>query len=367
MAAASHALDYDDVNARMLGHPTVPVVPVLMALADENRIDGLSLITAFIAGYEVEARLGDMLGVEHIDAGWHSTGTTGTFGAAAAAASVMQLDAEQTATALGIASAQAAGLIAMFGTMCKPLHAGKAASNGLLAARLARQGFSSRSDAIECEQGFARCHADGFRPLPVRLAENGSFAVEKNLFKFHAACYLTHAGIEAIRDLQQAHGFAAADVVAMKQRVPATHFPICNIDEPATGLEVKFSLRHTAAMAMAGVDTGAMDSYSAATASRDDLVQLRDRIAVEAADLPSRMQADVVIDLADGRRLQGRGDAGAPAVDLDLQEQRLVEKFRSLVEPVCGREAAQRVIDMCLSLDQLEDAARLFDPVTRQP
>ena len=364
--AAAHALDYDDVNSRMLGHPTVPVVPALAVLADEMTISGSEMLAAFIAGYEVEARLGDMVGVEHIDDGWHSTGTLGTFGAAAAASRLQGLDPARTATALGIAATQAAGLKAMFGTMCKPLHAGKAAANGLLAARLAARGFTSREDAIECDQGFAHSQARGFRALPVRPAGNRRYAVEENLFKYHAACYLTHAGIDAVRELKQAHGFDGHDVVAVQQNVPATHFTVCNIAEPATGLEVKFSLRHTAAMALADIDTGAMQNYSDETANRKDLIGLRDRVIVTAGDLPSRMQAEVIIDLTDGRRLRGIGDAGRPASDLDLQEQRLIQKFRSLVSPVFGAQATERALEACLALDELDDAARVFDPVTRQ-
>ncbi len=362
--AASHALDYDDVNERMLGHPTVPVVPVLMALADEETVDGSALIAAFIAGYEVEVRLSDMIGVEHIDDGWHSTGTIGTFGAAMAAANLMGLSPEQTATALGIAATQAAGLKAMFGTMCKPLHAGKAAANGLLAAKLAARGFTSRDDAIECDQGFAHSQARGFKALPVRPAANGGFAVEENLFKYHAACYLTHAGIDAVRKLKDENGFAPEDVVSVHQHVPETHFSVCNVAEPVTGLETKFSMRHTAAMALSGIDTAAMGSYSDDGANREDLMELRNRIRIGARDLSSRMQADVTIDLADGRRLQARGDAGIPARDLELQEKRLVGKFRSLVVPVYGAARAEQAIEACLGLEQMEDAARVFDSVT---
>ena len=112
----------------MNGHPTVPIVPVLMALSDEFNVTGIEFITAFIAGYEVETRLAEMSGFAHYDKGWHGTATYGTFGAAAAAAKLLGLDTDQTITALGIAATQAAGLKSMFGTMCKPLHAGKAAS-----------------------------------------------------------------------------------------------------------------------------------------------------------------------------------------------------------------------------------------------
>ena len=121
--------------------------------------------TAFVAGYELQCRLGLLLAPGHYNVlGFHATGTLGSFGAAAACAHLLGLDAEQFATALGIAGTQAAGLKSMFGTMCKPLHAGKAAYHGLLAARLAARGFTSRTDALECAQGFARTHSPDFNP-----------------------------------------------------------------------------------------------------------------------------------------------------------------------------------------------------------
>jgi len=362
--AASHALDYDDVNERMLGHPTVPLVPALMALADESTITGIDLITAFVAGYEVETRLSDMTGVAHIDNGWHSTATIGTFGAAAAVANLMGLDATQCTAALGIASTQASGLRAMFGTMCKPLHAGKASSNGLLAARLAAQDFTTRDDAIECENGFAYTQADGFAALPVHPRSNGRFAVEENLFKFHAACYLTHAGINALRKVQRETDFSPDQIVAVREHVPATHFNVCNIPEPETGLEIKFSMRHTAAMALSGIDTGAMGSYTDEVANRNDLVALRRKVTIVAKDLPSRMQAEVVVELADGRNLVGKADVGLPEPDLDLQEQLLSDKFRALVTPILGEERTNQALEACLKLDQAPDAARIFDAVT---
>src|SRR5512139_3270628 len=143
--AASHALDFDDVSMMMSGHPSVPVIPALLALAEERGASGEPFIAAFVAGFEVACRIGALMMPGHYSAGWHATGTLGTFGAAAACANLLQLDEDRWLHALGIAGAQAAGLKSMFGTMCKPLHAGKAAANGLLAAKLAERGFTSNT------------------------------------------------------------------------------------------------------------------------------------------------------------------------------------------------------------------------------
>ena len=150
--ATGHALDYDDVNMTMVGHPTAAVAPAILALAEKNNLGGKAFLTALIA---TECRIGVLMNESHYNAGWHATGTVGSFGAAAGAASMLGLQVEACARALGIAGTQAAGLKSMFGTMCKPFHAGKAASNGLYAAMLSSRGFESRIDVLECDQGFA--------------------------------------------------------------------------------------------------------------------------------------------------------------------------------------------------------------------
>src|SRR5215472_17919279 len=173
--AAAHALDYDDVNMAMPGHPSVAILPGLLALAELKGSSGREVITAFVAGYEIACRIGSALRPGHYDLGFHSTGTIGAFGAAAACARLLGLDAEATAAALGIAGTQAAGLKSQFGTMCKTFHAGKAAQNGLLAARLAARGFSSRTDIVECVQGFALTHGPDFAPEAALATPEGGF------------------------------------------------------------------------------------------------------------------------------------------------------------------------------------------------
>src|SRR3954471_24317192 len=185
---ASHALDYDDVNEALVGHPTVPILAGLLALAEARHSSGRDLVTAFVAGYEAECRIGRAVGVDHYQRGFHATGTVGTFGAAAACARLLGLDTATTATALGIAGTQAAGLKSMFGTMGKPLHAGKASANGLLAARLASRGFTANPAVLETEQGFGEAAAGGLDFERGRRPPKQGWFLRDNLFKYHAAC-----------------------------------------------------------------------------------------------------------------------------------------------------------------------------------
>ena len=304
--AASHALDFDDVNIAMTGHPSVVLLSALLPLAEERGSSGRDVLTAFVAGYELQCRLGRLLEPGHYNLlGFHATGTLGSFGAAAACAHLLGLDAEKYATALGIAGTQAAGLKSMFGTMCKPLHAGKAAYHGVLAARLAQRGFTSRGDVLECPQGFARTHSPDFNPADALAEPHGGFHIRNNLFKYHAACYMTHAPIEAARKLREQHGLTPDSIARIRLSLDETCDRICNIPTPRTGLEAKFSLRLTTAMALAGVNTGGLASYSEATAADPTLIALRDKVEFDFQNGRPNTIADLELVLTDGRTRHG--------------------------------------------------------------
>ena len=358
--AASHALDYDDVNLAMPGHPTVAVLPGLLALAEQRRASGRALIEAFVAGYETQCRIGAALRPGHYNLGFHATGTVGTFGAATACARLLGLDDDGVVRALGIAGTEAAGLKSMFGTMCKPFHAGKASENGLRAARLAARGFTTRVDAIECVQGFAATHGPDFSPEAARAEPPRGFHVLANLFKYHAACYMTHASIENAARLRREHEIDLDDVERITIRMERTADRVCNIPEPRDGLETKFSVRHTTAMALAGVDTAGLTVYNEATATDPRLVAARRRVEIEFQDGWPDALSELVVELRDGRRLEARHDAGLPATDLGAQEAKLLAKFDALVPPVLGAERATRLRALILDLDALDDASALL-------
>ena len=355
--AAGHALDYDDVNMAMPGHPSVAILPGLLALAELKRSSGREVITAFVAGYETACRIGAALQPGHYNLGFHSTGTVGAFGAAAACARLLGLDAEATAMALGIAGTQAAGLKSQFGTMCKPFHAGKAAQNGLLAARLAARGFSSRADIIECVQGFALTHGPDFSPEAALATPEAGLHLFANLFKYHAACYLTHAPIECARRLREQHRLTPEAVAGITLRLDASCERVCNIPAPVDGLQSKFSLRQTVAMALAGVDTASLGAYSAGNARDPALVRLRERIEIDWQDSWPQTLSELEIELADGRRLTARHDAGIPAADIADQGRRLAAKFDALVEPVLGAPRTRELRETIAGLDHLADVA----------
>src|SRR5438552_9683505 len=292
----------------------------------------------------------------HYNLGFHATGTVGAFGAAAAGARLLGLNAAMTAQALGIAGTQASGLKSQFGTMCKPFHAGKASQNGLLAARLAARGFSSRPDLVECEQGFALTHGPDFDPEAALADPPSGFHIFANLFKYHAACYLTHGPIECARNLREQHGIKPEQVARMTLSLDRSCDRVCNIPAPSDGLEAKFSLRQTVAMALSGVDTASLGEYSAATATDPGLVRLRDKLALDFRDNWPQAAAELVVTLSDGRVFKASHDAGIPSADIAGQGERLAAKFDALAGPLLGASRTRELRATILGLDGLADA-----------
>ena len=357
--AAGHALDFDDTHMAMGGHPSVPVIPATLALAETTAASGRSLLEAIIAGVELECRLGAIVGGQHYAIGFHSTGTVGAFGAAAACAHLLQLDEDGWLRALGLAGTQAAGLKSAFGTMAKPLHAGRAASNGLLSALAARGGFTSSAAVLEAEQGFLATHA-GAAPSAQPIDQvAGRFLIRDTLFKYHASCYLTHAPINAAARIQAENHLDPNTIDDVEVRVARSLLQVCNIQSPTSGLEGKFSLRATTAMALRGEDTSDLGTFSDARVVDPDLVALRDRVRVVTIDKTPQTRARVIV-TARGRQFEAESDSGQPASDLDLQRERLARKFQALTSPILGRSGAEALARAALEVEKVATAAELM-------
>jgi 2-methylcitrate dehydratase PrpD len=349
--ASSHVLDYDDVNLSFNGHPSAAILPAVLALGETRQTHGNELVDAFVAGYEIACRVGVLMAPGHYARGYHSTSTIGALGAAVACARLLKLDAERTAHAIGIAATQAGGLKAMFGTECKPFHAGMAAHNGLRAARLAAAGMIARPDALECRQGFAATMSPSFNP-DAALAEPSRFYLRENLFKYHASCYGTHASIEGVRQLRETNALSPQDIGRVTLRVDKGSDLMCNIANPGTALEAKFSLRFMAAAALAGVDTSDLAFFRDETTGDAALCALRDTVSVELVSDCPLMQAEVTIETNDGRVLRAIHDAGLPGTDYALQARRLTAKFERLVEPVLGEARCGKLLHLIERLEQ---------------
>jgi len=344
---ASHRLDFDDVNLAFLGHVSVATLAAALALAEQLGADPTELLTAFVAGYETACRIAVALGPEPYLRGLHSTGTVGTFGAAAACARLLGLDDKRTAIATGIAASQAAGLKCNIGTMTKSFHAGKACENGLLAALLAARGFTASRSAIEAEQGFAAI-AGGDCDASEALADPAAgWHLRDNVFKYHASCFFTHSAIEGLRELKASGAVQVDEVDCVTVHVSELELGACVIPEPSTALEVKFSLAHLAAMALLDRPTSRITDEAAADR---EVIALRSKIAL--ADGATAGEPTLVeVGLSDGTVASARHDVNAPERDLTVQRQCLSEKFMALAEPVLGDPGARGLLT---ALSELE-------------
>lgn len=359
---ASHALDYDDVNFAMSAHPSVVIFPALIALAEKIGASGQDVISSFVAGYEAAARVGVLVAPAHYDSGFHGTATIGTFAATAACAHLMKLSADQTEYAFGIAATQAAGIRSMFGTDCKPLHAGKASYNGLLAARLAMRGFNSKQGALECDLGFAQTHSDNFEPERALATPPGGYFLRQNLFKYHAACYMTHSTADSIADAMKKDNLADHDVKTVEIMLDPTLDTVCNIQKPATGLEMKFSTRAVAALTLIGENTAKMSTFDDHLPADPNFINALNKVNVRLDKQMPPTLTKVELTLVNGKKLYAEHDSGIPDTDIAHQEKRLVQKFISLTDDLVG-PSNQLAVEQILDMEQLDNFRGLFNNV----
>lgn len=354
---ASHVLDFDDLG--LIGHPSVTIFGALLALAESKGIDGREFITAFVAGIETEGRIGTLVAPSHYAAGWHSTATVGTFGAAASSAYVLGLDLEQWLNALGIAGTQAAGLKSMFGTMCKSFQAGKADVNGLLAAELASRGFTSNQDILETPQGFAYTQTTTPNPQGALEGLGSDFQINKIYFKPYACCGGTHATIKGVTRLRERYNLTPDNVESITLRIAPMTDKVCNIYAPGTPLEGKFSLRFTAALALSGINP-TDQAFTEENIHSPAITAIRDRVTVilDPAFNDSGAATEVTIKLKDGSELREMVPSPGPGGDKDEEWKILVEKFKGVATPVIGQEHVTALIE---AIGHLEDITNLSE------
>jgi 2-methylcitrate dehydratase PrpD len=358
---AAHAHDFDDTNFTMMGHPSAPVLSAALAAGEAATVDGPRLLHAFLVGFEVEVALGEALNPAHYERGWHATGTLGTLGAAAAAARLLGLDVTATAAAFGLAASQASGLKENFGTMTKPFHAGHAARSGLLAALLAREGFTASQAAVDGPQGFLALYGAG-APAPIGVDRLGSpWQILRTgvAVKPYPCCALTHSAIEALLDLRATNEFAATEIRDVEVFVTPVVPSVLIHPDPITGLEGKFSMQYCAAAALATGRVG-IDTFEAAAIADPDVRRLmaRVRMVVDPSVGGSREThawSRVSVRLADGRVLAtpARGARGHP--DAPLPDEALARKFSDCAARVLPPERVASVAEMLRTLDGCPD------------
>src|ERR1700681_4186313 len=357
-----HVLDYDDTHmGGVVLHTSSPVLAALFALSERATVSGADFMLAYAVGFEAGVRAGRTAPGHH-KGGWHLTGTLGTIAAGAACGKVLKLDRQRLTYTLGIAATQAAGMQQNRGTMGKSFHAGKAASNGVLAALLAERGFDSTQEIIEGKKGFSRIYSDIAAPEQLTAGlgkgfENG-WMIETNGHKPYACGVVLHPLIDAVIAIRERESIDPAAVSEISLRVHPFVLSITDVVEPSSGLQAKFSSVHSAAVAL--VDGAAGITQSSDAKAADPAVAALRRKTRAVADAALRSDEAYATVIAAGKRHEihiahASGTAANPMSDAAIEA-----KFLANATPVIGAERARRAGDLVWSLEQQADMRQLI-------
>jgi 2-methylcitrate dehydratase PrpD len=367
-----HALDFDDVTFHMRGHPSVPIAPVVLALGEMLGASGADILTAFILGVEVEAKLGKAMTAAFPSRGWHPTATIGPLGAAAAASKLLGLDGPQTQMALGIAASKASGLRKNFGTMTKPLHAGEAARSGIEAAQWAQRGFTADPHILEDRFGFFNTFVgEGAFDLEAVVSHFGHpyDIVSPGIgVKPYPACRQAHRAIDGMLDLVYTHGFTADDVEEIVCEASERLQSFLVHHRPQTGLEGKFSMEYCLAAAVLHGEMG-LAQFSDASVQDPRAQALLQRVRLEHPDAGKldwnvTLPDMVKVTLRSGRQVQQRVDIPKGDPELPLTWDELVAKFRDCGAVVLPTPQTEAAVQRLATLETLETLQPLMTHLT---
>lgn len=350
---ASHILEFDDVHKASTLHAAAPIIPAAFAMAEREHASGKDFLLAVAIGYEIAFQIGELVNPSHYHF-WHPTGTVATFGAAAAAGKILRLNPQQMVDALGSAGTQAAGLweFNADGTMSKHLHPGKAAFNGILAADLAREGFTGAGRILEGERGFlAAMSTAKYVKKPVFERK-----IRENCYKLHACCGHTHTAVDTALDLRPTIGKQRISAIEIDLYGPG--FEIVKEMNPKTPYQAKFSVAYCVAAALEDGCAG-LENFSA------DRSKLLKKITLRVADdltakYPAAWPARLKITLEDGSVLRGGNDFPRGNPENPVSTDELEKKFRMLVEPRFGKERADQAIETIYRIEHIEDMYEVF-------
>ncbi len=369
-ATASHTVEFDDIFRDAVYHPGCPTIGAALAAAQAKGADGEALLRAVVIGYEVSTRIGVAVQPSHYRF-WHTTGTVGTFGAAAAVAAVLRLDAVRTAHALATAGTFAAALQQAFRSdaMSKPLHAGHAADAGAMAALGAGQGVTGALDVLEGAAGFGAAMSTGADWAKAVDGLGSRYNITAMTCKNHGCCGHSFAAIDGALALQAAHALNPRDIARIQVGGYRATVEVTGRRASATPFEGRFSTPFTVATALVhgSVRLAAFEPERLRDPEVNALMQKID-VVVDAqceADFPNRRSAVVEIEMQDGRRLRHyqptrKGDPDAP-----LDDRELTAKFFELAGPAIGRAAAEALIAELWALDRLPHVRLLGDAVAQ--
>lgn len=355
---SAHVLDFDDTHLRTLLHPGTAVASVLAALAEREPVNGRAFVTAFVAGVEVASRVANAVYFAH-NLHWYITGTAGVFGAAAAAGRLLGLDEQKMVYALGVAGAQSAGTREQAGTMAKCFVHGRAAQNGLLAALLAAQGFTSAETVLDGEHGFINVLAPERDAAALTANPGTEWELALNTYKPYACGVVAHPAIEACIVLRDRHHLTPGQIETVELEVHPRALELTGIQEPPTGLKSKWSVYHSVAVALVDGVAGE-HQYSDERVFAPDVVALRRRVRATANAALRDVQAVAHVCLRDGTRLTHRVDCVIGSSERPMSDADLENKTRMMAQGVLPAEQIEALIRHCWNVDHLDDMRTLI-------
>ena len=370
-----HVLDYDDVHSTMRGHGSIVVAPVIWALGDKYNITGKRAIEAFIAGWETAAYIGKYtLSTSGGGVGaWHSTKQIGALSAAMTAAKLLDLNEDQTRSAIGIASSMAGGLTANFGSMTKSLHAGLCAHDGIVAALLAKKDFTANANILEVDFGYQHAFVGGDRPAAepiIALMESGTFwdiTAGSLAFKMHPACYCGHCTIGAMIELAQSEDINPDDVESICIEAEEFIFRILQIHEPKVGLEGKFCIEFQAAAALTDRKVG-LAQFTDENVVRFGPMMKKVKTRVSSKPGPGGIMgtsATVEVTMKDGRVLTNTKCHPLGNAENPINWDQLLEKYQECVSLYYTDEDVSRSAEILKDLDKLDGFRKLSEIFTK--
>ncbi|MDQ0340774.1 2-methylcitrate dehydratase PrpD [Caldalkalibacillus uzonensis] len=364
--ASSHMVELDDIHKASIIHAATVIIPAAVAVAEYRQKSGQDLITAVVVGYDVAFRIGEAVSPSHYRY-WHNTATCGTFGAAAAAAKLLELDEEQIINTLGTAGTQAAGLWQFIddGAMTKQLHPGKAAMEGVLAAITAQKGFTGAKRILEGPRGFfkAMCEEADESKVTQQLGE--VFKIKENSFKIHASCRHTHQPIDVVLELQKTYNIAPADIRHIRVRTYQSAIEIAGYANPESVYASKFSIPYCVAVALEKGSAG-LDDFNERNLQDPNIRNLMEKVEVVLdpeieEEYPHKWASLVEMELNDGRQLSQHVDFPKGDPENPVTKEDLINKFKRMTQDKLSVEQTNSWVDKIMKLDQIRVLDEWFE------
>jgi aconitate decarboxylase len=363
---ASHVHDYDDTHLATIIHPTGPVASALLGFAEfQGPVKGEDLLLALVAGVEASCKLGLAVWPEHYDIGWNITSTTGAIGAAVGVGKLMRLSEVQMAHAIGIAAVQVIGLREMFGSDTKSFHPGRAASSGIVAALLAREGYTSSETALEAKRGWANVVAGGGTPKLDELLDGlgKTWEIEANSFKPFPCGIVCHPAIDAAirchEELTRTHGLDPREIKQVSLKVHPLVLELTSKRKPRDGLEGKFSVFHGSAVGLLYGQAGPAQ-YADELVTSPEVISVRDRIELSVEPSLMADEAHLILTHSNGIELERHVEHAIGSSHVPMTDEQLTSKFLDQVSLVVGEEGAAKASVAAWEIGDVEDVVSII-------